>query len=74
MQNKLKINKNYFHIRLDEVAIKHIASRMQDTSLNSFLKDEEVLLIIKKMYNDFQSLSHSSMTVLEAVSEQDFLL
>ncbi len=31
----------------------------ENTSLNSFLKDEEVLLIIKKMYDDF---NHYHMT------------
>ncbi len=63
MQNKLKINKNHFSIEelkivyieswLDEVMIKHITLWMRNTSLNSFLEDEEVLLIIKKMYDDF---------------------
>jgi len=62
MQNKLKINKNHFSIeelkivyiesRVSEAAIKHIASHMQDISLNSFLEAEEVLLIINKMYDD----------------------
>jgi hypothetical protein len=62
MQNKLKINKNHFFIeelkivyiksRVSEAAIKHITSCMQDIFLNSFLKAEEVLLIINKMYND----------------------
>ncbi len=63
MQNKLKANKNYFSIkelkivyiesRVNEAAIKHIASRMQDIFLNSFLEVEEVLSIIDKMYDDF---------------------
>ncbi len=63
MQNKLKINKNYFSIeelkivyiesRVSEAAIKHIASRMQDIFLNLFLEVEEVLSIIDKMYDDF---------------------
>jgi hypothetical protein len=63
MQNKLKINKNYFSIKelkivyieswVSEAAIKHITSWMKDTSLNLFLEAEEVLLIINKMYNDF---------------------
>ncbi len=63
MWNKLKINKNYFSIKelkivyikswVSEAAIKHIASCMQDIFLNSFLKVEEVLLIIDKMYDDF---------------------
>ncbi len=62
IQNKLKTNKNHFSIeelkiayiesRVSEAAIKHIASRMRDTSLNSFLEVEEVLLIINKMYDD----------------------
>ncbi len=63
MWNKLKTNKNHFSIeelkivyiesRVSEAAIKHIASCMQDIFLNSFLKVEEVLLIINKMYDDF---------------------
>ncbi len=63
MQNKLKTNKNHFSIkelkiayiesRVSEAAIKHIASRMQDIFLNSFLEVEEVLSIINKMYDDF---------------------
>jgi len=62
MQNKLKINKNHFSIkelkivyiesRVSEAAIKHIASCMQNISLNFFLEAEEVLLIINKMYNN----------------------
>ncbi len=63
MRNKLKANKNHFPIeelkiayiesRVSEVATKHIASRMQDISLNPFLEAEEVLSIIDKMYDDF---------------------
>ncbi len=63
MQNKLKTNKNHFSIeelkiayiesRVSEAAIKHIASRMQNIFLNSFLEVEEVLSIINKMYDDF---------------------
>ncbi len=63
MQNKLKTNKNHFSIKelkivyikswVSEAAIKHIASCMQDIFLNSFLEVKEVLLIIDKMYNDF---------------------
>ncbi len=63
MQNKLKINKNHFSIEelkiayieswVSEAAIKHIASCMQTIFLNSFLEVEEVLLIINKMYDDF---------------------
>ncbi len=63
MWNKLKTNKNHFSIEelkivyieswVSEVAIKHITSCMQNIFLNSFLKVEEVLLIIDKMYNDF---------------------
>jgi len=69
MRNKLKANKNHFSIeelkivyiesRVSEAATKHIASRMQDIFLNSFLEVEEVLLIIDKMYNDF---NHHHMT------------
>ncbi len=63
MQNKLKTNKNHFSIKelkivyikswVSEVAIKHIALWMRNMSLNLFLEVEEVLLIINKMYNDF---------------------
>ncbi len=63
MRNKLKANKNHFSIeelkivyiesRVSEAAIKHIASRMQNIFLNSFLEVEEVLSIIDKMYDDF---------------------
>ncbi len=69
MQNKLKTNKNHFSIkelkivyiesRVNEVAIKHITSCMQDIFLNSFLKVEEVLSIIDKMYDD---LNHHHTT------------
>ncbi len=62
MRNKLKTNKNHFSIeelkiayiesRVSEAAIKHIASRMQNTFLNSFLEVKEVLSIINKMYDD----------------------
>ncbi len=63
MWNKLKTNKNHFSIeelkiiyiesQVNEAAIKHIASRMQNIFLNSFLEVEEVLSIIDKMYDDF---------------------
>ena len=63
MRNKLKANKNHFSIkelkivyiesRVSEAVIKHIASCMQDIFLNSFLEVEEVLLIINKMYDNF---------------------
>ncbi len=69
MWNKLKINKNHFFIkelkivyiesRVNEAAIKHIASWMKDTFLNFFLEVEEVLSIINKMYDDF---NHCHMT------------
>ena len=69
MQNKLKTNKNHFSIKelkivyieswVSEAAIKHIASCMQNTFLNSFLKVEEVLLIIDKMYDN---LNHHHIT------------
>ena len=69
MQNKLKINKNHFSIEelkiayikswVSEAAIKHIASCMQNIFLNSFLKVEEVLSIINKMYDNF---NHYHMT------------
>jgi len=63
MQNKLKANKNHFSIeelkivyiesRVSEAAIKHIASWMRNMFLNLFLEVKEVLLIINKMYDDF---------------------
>ncbi len=69
MWNKLKTNKNHFSIeelkiayiesRVSEAATKHIASRMQDIFLNSFLEVEEVLSIINKMYDD---LNHHHTT------------
>ena len=69
MQNKLKTNKNHFSIeelkivyiksRVSEAAIKHIAFRMWNIFLNSFLEVEEVLSIINKMYDD---LNHHHMT------------
>ena len=62
-RNKLKANKHHFSIKklkivyieswVSEAAIKHIASRMRNTFLNLFLKVEEVLSIINKMYDDF---------------------
>ncbi len=69
MQNKLKINKNHFSIeelkiayiesRVDETAIKHIATRMRNMITNSFLEAEKILSIINKMYDD---LNHHHMT------------
>ncbi len=63
MQNKLKMNKNHFSIkemkiayvksRVSETMIKHIAFRMRNMITNSFLEAEEILLIINKMYDDF---------------------
>ncbi len=63
MQNKLKMNKNYFSIEelkiayvkswVDETMIKHIASWMKDAITNLFLEAKEMLLIINKMYDDF---------------------
>ncbi len=63
MRNKLKINKNYFFIkelkityiksRVSEAIAQHIASRMRNIFLNSFLKIKDILLIINKVYNDF---------------------
>ncbi len=63
MQNKLKMNKNHFSIKemkiaymkswVSETIIKHIALRMKNMITNSFLKAEEILSIINKMYNDF---------------------
>ncbi len=63
MWNKLKMNKNHFSIEemkiayvkswVSETMIKHIAFRMKDMITNSFLKAEEILLIINKMYDNF---------------------
>ena len=63
MQNKLKMNKNYFSIEelkiayvkswVDQTMIKHIASWMRDAIANSFLEAKEMLSIINKMYDDF---------------------
>ncbi len=63
MRNKLKMNKNHFSIekmkiayvksRVSETTIKHIALRMRDMITNLFLEAEEILLIINKMYDDF---------------------
>ncbi len=63
MWNKLKMNKNHFSIkemkiayvksRVSKTMIKHIAFRIKDTIMNSFLKAEEILSIINKMYDDF---------------------
>jgi len=63
MQNKLKMNKNHFSIeemkiayvksRVSETMIKHIALKMKDMITNSFLEAEEILLIINKIYDDF---------------------
>ena len=69
MQNKLKTNKNHFSIKelkiayikswVNEAAIKHIAFRMQNIFLNSFLEVEKVLSMINKMYDN---LNHHHMT------------
>jgi len=69
MWNKLKINKNHFSIEelkiayieswVSEAAIKHIASRMRNIFLNSFLEVEEILSMINKMYDD---LNHHHTT------------
>ncbi len=63
MWNKLKMNKNHFSIEemkiayvkswVSETMIKHIALRMKNMIINSFLEAEEILSIINKMYNDF---------------------
>ncbi len=42
----------YIESWVNEAAIKHIASWIKNISLNLFLKVEEVLLIINKMYDD----------------------
>ncbi len=57
------MNKNHFSIkemkiayvksRVSKTMIKHIAFRIKDTIMNSFLKAEEILSIINKMYDDF---------------------
>ncbi len=58
MRNKLKINKNYFFIkklkiiyiksRVSKAIAQHIASRMRNIFLNSFLKVKDILLMINK--------------------------
>ncbi len=63
MQNKLKMNKNHFSIEemkiayvkswVSEMMIKHIALRIRNTIMNSFLEAKKILLIINKMYNNF---------------------
>ncbi len=63
MQNKLKMNKNHFPIEemkiayvkswVSEMMIKHIALRIRNTIMNSFLEAKKILLIINKMYNNF---------------------
>ncbi len=63
MRNKLKINKSHFFTeelkiayiksRVNEAIAQHITSRMRNIFLNSFLKVKDVLLMINKMYNDF---------------------
>ncbi len=63
MRNKLKINKNHFFTeelktvyiksRVSEAIAQHITFRMRNIFLNSFLEVEDVLLIINKMYDDF---------------------
>ncbi len=63
MQNKLKMNKNHFSIKemkiayvkswVSEMMIKHIAFRMRNMIINSFLEAKEILSIINKMYDDF---------------------
>ncbi len=63
MRNKLKMNKNHFSIEelkiayvkswVNETMIKHIAFRMRNAIMNSFLEAEEMLLIINKMYDNF---------------------
>ena len=37
---------------VSETMIKHIALRMKDMIMNSFLEAEEILSIINKMYDD----------------------
>ncbi len=82
MQNKLKINKNHFSIKelkiayieswVSEAAIKHIASWMRNTSLNSFLEVEEVLLIINKMYDDFNHYHTTQQQYLKLYQNKIF--
>ncbi len=43
----------YVKSRVSETMIKHIALRMRNMITNSFLEAEEILLIINKMYNNF---------------------
>jgi len=43
----------YVKSRVSETMIKHIALKMKDMITNSFLEAEEILLIINKIYDDF---------------------
>ncbi len=63
MWNKLKMNKNHFFIKemkityvkswVSKTTVKHIALRIRNMIINSFLEAEEILSIINKMYDDF---------------------
>ncbi len=62
MRNKLKMNKNHFSIeemkiayvksQVSKTTIKHIALRMRNMIMNSFLEAGKILSIINKMYDD----------------------
>ncbi len=84
MQNKLKMNKNHFSIEemkiayvkswVSETMIKHIAFRMKNMIMNSFFKAEKILLIINKMYDDFNWYHTTQWQFLKLYqTKQDFL-
>ena len=82
MQNKLKMNKNYFSIEelkiayvkswVDETMIKHIALRMKNAITNLFLEAEEILSIIKKMYDDFNQCHTTQQQYLKLYQNKIF--
>ncbi len=82
MQNKLKMNKNHFSIKelkiayvkswVDETMIKHIAFRMRDAIMNSFLKAEEMLSIINKMYDDLNQCHMTQRQYLKLYQNKIF--
>ncbi len=82
MRNKLKMNKNHFSIEemkiayvkswVSETMIKHIAFRMKDMITNSFLKAEEILSIINKMYDDFNQYHTTQWQFLKLYQNKIF--
>ncbi len=82
MQNKLKMNKNHFSIkemkiayvksRVSETTIKHIALKMRNMITNSFLEAEEILLIINKIYDDFNQYHTTQWQFLKLYQNKIF--